>query len=629
MEKESFENIDAARLMNSSFINVKVDREELPEVDSIYMEFAQSMMSGATGWPLNVVLTPELHPFFASTFLPLHSTQATIGLIDLLQQIKEVWHGEEREKLVNQATKVVELFAANASIPGDEISPREIADDGAEVLFQLADPVYGGIKGIPKFPIGYQISFLLRYCQTSKDGRALFIAERTLEMMRRGGVYDLLGGGFARYSVDEQWFHPHFEKMLYDNALLASAYFEAWQLTKHKAHWETAKEILHYVLKVMTHPDGGFYSAEDADSDGKEGGFYCWSLQEVQNILGKKESRLFCKFYSITSKGNYNGLNILHAAQTLDEFASQNGNIAEELAVLFRHQRQLLMNVREQRVRPFKDDKILSGWNGLMIYAMAQAVEADGQRIFLAAAIRAARFIKSNLWDGKQLHRRWRAGEASFIGCLEDYAFLIRGLLALFEADCGNEWLRWAVELTAIVRREFKCEGGAYYQTNDSAENIIVRKCILADGAEPSGNAIHCENLLKLYHMTGDEAYLHDAQEILKAVSKPIEHYPPTYCYHLINLLQYYQKRVPTIIIALNEQHDHEQQIFELLHNHFIPFRAIVWKQADDSTLEDVLPEIGEYKAIDGNTTVYICYQGACQHPLTDITEIVQVLLQI
>lgn len=627
MEQECFENVDVAQTMNSSFVNIKVDREEHPEIDAIYMEFAQSMMSGAAGWPLNLILTPSLHPFFAATYLPPHSSHGMLGLIELLEQIHEVWNGEDRERIESQAGKIVEIFAHNIHVQGDALLDKEAIDDAAELYFKLADPIYGGIKGAPKFPVAYQINFLLHYSAWRKDSRAMFIAERSLEMMRRGGIYDHLGGGFARYSVDERWFQPHFEKMLYDNALLASAYFEAWQATKQKRYWETTEEILNYTLRVLTHPEGGFYSAEDADSEGNEGLFYTWRLEEVQNILGKKEAVHFCEYYDITEEGNFHGRNIMHEPLTLNEFATAKGLNPVDLELLFKIQGQVLAKVREQRVHPFKDDKILTAWNGLMIYAMAQAVNCAAEDNFLMAAQRAARFIKNHLWRDGFLLRRWRDGEGSFEAGLEDYAFLIRGLLALFDAGLGTEWLQWALQLNAILKSDFKSEGGAYYQIRSADENVILRKCLFTDGAEPSGNAVQCENLLKLYQITSEEQYLQDAEDIIKAVAEPLDNYSPGYCFHLMNIGRYYDKQAPLIVIALNSSNEHQRVLFELLHCHFIAHKSVVWLGENDQLLQQMVPLSQEYVPLNGQTTLYICYQGVCQKPLTILSEIQDAIL--
>lgn len=622
MEKECFENPQVAHEMNDTFINVKVDREELPEIDNLYMEFAQSMMAGAAGWPLNVLLTPDLKPFFAATYLPPYPRHGLMGLIELTERIREIWHSEEKERILLQASKIVEVFEESTHLQGEEISSKEIINETAELLYKMADPVFGGIKGAPKFPIGYQNNFWIRYSRMKKDSRALFLVERTLDMMHRGGIYDHLGGGFSRYSVDDRWMIPHFEKMLYDNALLASAFLEAWQALKNPLYATVCNEILQYVLRDMTSPEGGFFSAEDADSEGHEGLFYTWTLKEVQNILGEQESQLFCTFYGITEEGNFEGRNVLHTDKSLEEFSSAYMLDSKSLGEIFEGQRNTLWEVREKKTHPFKDDKILTGWNGLMIYALAETGAAFNNEEYLNAAEKAAKFIQTHLWEGDQLLRRWRDGSASFAAGLEEYAFLIRGLLSLFETGCGTGWLEWALKLTSILSKNFKLENGAFYQTDGKDPNLLLRKSQFADGAEPSGNAIHCENLIWLYQITENPIYLEEAEDILKAVKQSLDNYPPGYCYHLISLIRYYDQEKSTIFIALNEEETHFKELRTMIYNSYLPHKAVIWVRQRDFLLSSLIPGIDTKKPIENKTTVYICLHGVCKKPLIDLNEI-------
>lgn len=629
MEKESFENHELAHLMNETFINVKVDREELPEVDSLYMEFAQSMMPGAIGWPLNIIITPELEPFFAATYLPPHSNHGLMGLIDVVQRIKEIWSGEERERIIEQARYIVETFANHIHLRGDELPLKEQIEITAELLFKMADPVFGGLKGSPKFPIGYQWNFLLHYSSIKKDNRAFFIVERTLDMMHRGGIYDHLGGGFSRYSTDEQWHVPHFEKMLYDNALLAFSYLEAWQATKQPLFRSVSEEILNYILRDMTHPEGGFFSAEDSDSEGHEGHFYTWTADEIKHVLGNNESLLFREFYCISPEGNFKGRNILYSTLRLEEFAASKNIDPKDLAELLKAQRLLLWKVREQRIHPFKDDKILSSWNGLMIFTLAEAGAVFGEKRFSEAAKDAAQFIKNHLWQNALLLRRWREGEALYLAGLDEYAFLIKGLISLFETGQGTEWLKWAIEMTAILQDKFKVDGGAFYQTDGRDSNIILRKCQFSDGAEPSGNAIHCENLLRLHQLTLDNHYQEQAIDILKASKKFIDSYSPGYCYHMLNLLRYYDQQAITAVVALNSKEEHLSELQQLFYYNFIPHRSIIWKKEDDHSLVKLIPFIKNQKTINGKTTLYLCQYGKCTKPMTDLSEMIEAIYKL
>lgn len=627
MEKESFENVEVAQLMNNSFINVKVDREELPDVDGLYMEFAQSMMAGAAGWPLNLILTPDLKPFFSTTYLPAYSSHGMMGLTDLIKRIDELWNGEEKEKIVSQAEKIVEIFADSVHALGENVPDEEYINLTMDLIFKMADPIYGGIKGAPKFPIGYQYSFMLRQFASTHDARALYLVEKTLTMMQRGGIYDHLGGGFSRYSVDEKWLVPHFEKMLYDNAILAQTYLEAWQITKKTQYRTISEDILKYVLRDMTHKDGGFYSAEDADSEGHEGLFYTWEYEEIQKILGE-DADVFCRFYDVTPEGNFEHRNILHTPLSIEEFAAKEHLDAEKLSFQLADQRKKLWQVREKRIHPLKDDKILSSWNGLMIYSLAKAARTFEHEPYLQAAVKAARFIRDHLWEDQRLLRRWRDGQAMFAGGLDEYAFMIRGLLALFEANAGAEWLQWAVEMAEILANSYKEEGGAFYQTDGSDKNLILRKCQFSDGAEPSGNAVHADNLLTLFQLTGNAAYLDQAEDIFRAVEYYLENYSPGYCFHLMNLARYYNEKAPTLVIALNSKRDLERELQQLVYQSFIPYMAVIW-QSQDVDLEELIPFIKDQVAIQDQTTLYICHDGYCDKPLIHLTEMRRAIEQL
>lgn len=629
MERESFESEEIAKMMNETFVNIKVDREELPEIDLLYMDFAQSMMSGAAGWPLNLILTPDLEPFFATTYLPPFANHGLMGLSELIMRIRDIWTGEDRASIIEQAEKIVEVFAENVHTEGSELPDKDVIEETKELLLKISDPIYGGMKGAPKFPIGYQINLLLREAKFSSDSRALFMVERTLDMMHRGGIYDHLGGGFSRYSIDEKWLVPHFEKMLYDNALLVHSYVEAWQATKNESYRTIAEEVLNYIAKEMTDPAGGFYSAEDADSEGKEGYYYTFDYSEVVNILGKGDCKLFCEYFDITPKGNFEGRNILHTPLSTEEFANQH-NLD---LVLFKHmistQKQALLKVRDRRIHPLKDDKILSSWNGLMIYSLVEAGRIFNEPKYIEAAVRAAEFIRNHMTRNGRLLRRWREEEARFNAALDEYAFLIRGLISLFEADRGSDWLKWANDLSEILETTFKAEDGAFYQTDGEDSNIILRKCQFADGAEPSGNAIHTENLLRLYQITGDKRYLTQAEDCLKAVKEFLESYSPGYSYHVISLLRYYDDKAPTIVISLNKSEDFLKELTEVIYSKYIPHKALIVRREDDKKLHELLPYVKEQVPVKGETTLYICLEGICEAPVSGLEEMKQALEKV
>lgn len=629
MEQESFSNPEVAKLLNEAFINIKIDREEKPEVDSLYMEFAQAMMSGSAGWPLNVVLTPDLLPFFATTYLPPDSRHGFLGLKQMILRIDEIWRDpEEKETVILQSGKIVDLFEEHIQAKGEELPAKEQIQEAAELLFKTADPIYGGTRGAPKFPVGYQACFLLRYLRKSTDSRALFYVERTLEMMHRGGIYDHLGGGFSRYSVDERWQIPHFEKMLYDNALLTRGYLEAWEYTKNDNYKVVVEDILGYLLRDMVHEEGGFFSAEDADTQEHEGFFYTWSWEEIHNHLGT-DATLFCELFGITPTGNFEGRNVLHLTTSLSDFAAAHHLNVSELHAKVTELKRKLWEIREKRVHPAKDDKIITSWNGLMIYALTHAAIAFNDKKYLEAAVKSATFIRDNLWKGEILLRRWREGDARFEGCLDDYAFLIHGLIALFEADAGSEWLEFAMTLTSTLSSDFKAKGGAFFLTSGRDPHLILRRVEFYDGAEASGNGVHAENLIHLAQLTGNRDYLEEAQDILKGAKDHIDMYPPGACYHLMALQRLLDNEAPTIIVSLNEKEEHKAEIEKLLADRFMPHKAVIWRRESDETIRDLLPQCRDKTPVDGKTALYICYPTRCKEPITDLSEMSQVIAKL
>lgn len=625
MAHESFEDSEVAGLLNETFINIKVDREELPEIDSLYMEFAMAMITGAAGWPLNLILTPNLQPFFAATYMPARSEFEKMGLVDLILRLAEIWNSEDREKVIFQAEQITQVFSESIHTKGTSLPAYELVHDSIELFYKMADPAYGGLKGAPKFPIAYQADLLWHYGTFKKDSRAIFIVERTLDMMQRGGIYDHLGGGFSRYSTDEKWEIPHFEKMLYDNALLSFSYLEAWKITKKEFYREIVEEILGYVQRDLRNPEGGFFSAEDADSEGVEGLFYTWTVQEIETILGKDEGALFCEFFSVKDFDR----SVLHTPIREEEFAFTKKIPLNEFREKIKSLKMRLWEAREKRIHPFKDDKILVSWNGLMIYSLVEAGAALSRFVYIEHAIQGANFIRNHLFKNRVLLRRWRDGEANFSGGLDDYAFLIRALLSLFEAGTGNAWLEWALELTGILSRKFKESEGGFFQTDGKDPSLILRNCHFSDGAEPSGNAIHCENLLRLYQMTYEPKFLKEATDILMAAKKYMESYPLGYAYHILNLQRFYNKQAPTIVVVLNKTQDFRKEIFNLIFKQFILHRVVIWKREDDEELCRLIPAIKGFVPRNGKTTVYICLGQVCEKPLTEFDEIQKTLLNL
>jgi len=617
MERESFANPEIGKLLNETFINIKVDREEHPEVDNIYMDFAQLLMSGAGGWPLNLVLTPDLKPILAVTYIPPRPTQGMIGFPEFISQVKQLWEGPEKEELILQANKIVESMARTANATGQELPTQNDLTRALDKFFEMTDPINGGLKGEPKFPLGFQLEFLLNWSKLKNDSRSLFYVELTLDMMLRGGIYDHLGGGFSRYAVDEEWTIPHFEKMLYDNAILARTYLQAWKYTQNIKYAKVCKEILDYILRDLMFEPGGFFSGEDADSEGEEGRYYTWTAHEVTKLLPGEEGEIFCTFYDITPQGNFQNRSVLHMDLSLEEYAKAVEMEPAEVEAILEKGRKTLLLERQKRVKPLRDEKILAGWNGLAIDVLARAGAAFQEPRYTAAAEKAATFIEKNLWENGRLLHRWCNGEAKFSALLEDYAFLIKGVLSLFEEGCGVHYFEWAIQMTKNLERDFKEIEGAFYQT-DGKDPLLLRKCEFYDGAEPSGNAVHAENLIRLYQMTGEDGYLRQAEDVLKAAKPYIAQVAPAAFYHMMSAFRYLDISAPTVVIATDTQNSSKEKIHQALSTHFCAHLLTLWKMEKNFPLEnDKMP-------LNQMTTVYICRQNRCDPPLTKLDEIVK-----
>ena len=519
MAHESFDDPVVAAVLNRSFIAIKVDREERPDIDDTYMRVAQ-MMGGRGGWPLTIVMTPDREPFFSATYIPKDPRGGMPGLTEVLGRIDEVWR--TRRELVRQnCDAVLAGFARLATLREGDIAGDAPLNEARRQLAAMYDPLHGGFGGAPKFPMALQLQFLLRYARRFGDAEALAMAETTLDAMRRGGIYDQLGFGFHRYSVDERWLVPHFEKMLYDQALCAIAYVEAFRFSGRDSFRETAAEICTFVLRELTSPEGGFYSALDADTEGEEGRYYLWTPAEVRTVLGEPDAAEFCRLFGVTEMGNFEGRNILHLPFIAGE--TPPGGTPEKIE----QWRQLLLSAREKRVRPFRDEKVVTAWNGLMVAAMARAYLAGGDGRFLAAAEGSAGFIKERLTreDGRLL-RSIHRGEASGPAFLEDYAFLVLGLLELHGATLEQRHLAGALRLAREMLRLFGGNGGGLFDVGGDAETVLVRGRDSFDGALPAANSMAAAVLLRLGMTAGDDTLLEAGEGILRAFMGGAERQP-------------------------------------------------------------------------------------------------------
>lgn len=604
MEKDSFETEEVARVLNEHFISIKVDREELPDVDKIYMD-AVVAMSGHGGWPMSMFLMPDLRPFFGATFF------WRPQFISVLQRIAQLWK-EERENVVEAAANLTGFLARIDATEAGELPREQVLDKAFAEFAASFDSKFGGFGSAPKFPRSEAIALLLRiHCRTG-NARALDMASITLDRMARGGIYDHLGGGFHRYSVDAQWLVPHFEKMLYDNALLATAYLEGHQVTGNTLLREVARETLDYVLRDMTATQGGFFSAEDAGEPDHEGEYYVWRYSELQKLLTAHELNLAAEVYGVSENGNFEHANILH----LNRGAPW--EIKREPHLQSIHHK--LLEARARRLPPHKDDKILTSWNALMINAFCKGYQVIGDERYLQAAQRAAAFIRENLFRDGRLLRRYRDGQAAFRGYLDDYAFMIQALLSLYESDFNAEWIDWARALQEVQDREFwDDDAGGYFHSAAGEEYLIVRKKELTDGATPSGNSMSALNLLRLYGLTGERTYLGRSDRTLGSLGVLVTQQPSAYCGGL-NALDYRLSSSKEVAIVGDTDDEDVRSLLNFLYRNFLPHKVVALQRPSAQPVKEIAILTGRAQ-VEGKPTFYVCENQACKLPTTSVKE--------
>jgi uncharacterized protein YyaL (SSP411 family) len=628
MAHESFENPQIAALMNEAFVNIKVDREERPDIDALYMSVAQ-MMTGSGGWPLTILMTPDKRPFFAATYIPPESRFGRIGMVEIVPELSRLW--KQDRKRLDTITENIQrsLEASVVGSYGAELGEGilEMAFDGLSERF---DEKYGGFGFRPKFPSPHNLMFLLRYWKRSGNTEALQMVEATLQAMRQGGFFDHIGFGFHRYSTDPKWLLPHFEKMLYDQAMLTIAYTEAYQATKNKTYAKTVHEILTYVLRDMTSPEGGFYSAEDADSEGEEGKFYVWTEEEVRTHLNADEADLFIDIYNFETTGNFleeatgkrTGTNIPHLKRTLAEEAKSRKIPVKTLIKQLETTRQKLFTTREKRIHPHKDDKILADWNGLMIAGFAKAARIFKESKYTNAAEKAAEFILNQMQTpkGRLLHR-YRDGEVAIPAFLDDYAFMIWGLLELYETTFKDKYLQKAIELNQVLLTHFwDQENWAFFFTADDAEALLVRKKDAYDGAIPSGNSVTMLNLLRLARITANSDLESKAAKIGQVFSSDVLSAPPSFSL-MISSVDFAVGPSYEIIIVGNPTAPDTKAMIQALRDQFIPNKVILLipTNQDAESITQLAPFAKDYKALEGKATAYVCAKHVCKTPTTDI----------
>ncbi len=628
MAKESFEDVEMAQKLNDAFVCIKVDREERPDIDSIYMTVCQ-MLTGSGGWPLSVFMTPDKHAFFAGTYFPKESKWGRQGLMEIADKIDHLWK-EQRDKIMASAESISSQLNKEVHTSSNILPNKKIFFEAYRGLAESYDSENGGFGTAPKFPVPSNILFLLRYYQTHDSEPALEIVNNTLYKMRNGGIYDQIGFGFHRYSTDEKWLVPHFEKMLYDQALISQAYIEAYQATKDEFYKQTAEEIFEYILRDMTGENGGFYSAEDADSEGVEGKFYVWTYKEIKEILGD-EAPLFCKAFGILKEGNYfenfenepAGNNILHVFESTEDLSKKHGITNSEVTKRLNKSRELLFNKRNKRIRPGLDDKILTDWNGLMIASLAKAAIIFDNKKYLEAAENAHSFILKNMMDeNNTLHHRYRDGDVGIEATLDDYAFFIYGTIELYMATLKSEYLKLSVNLEKTVRELFfDKENGGYFMVPSSRKDLIARKKEVYDGATPSGNSIMLMNLARLWKMTGKNEYFDIAEKTTKAFTNTIEAAPGIFT-HFLSALNLLLNDSIEIVVVANTKESHK--ILYLLNNVYQPNMVIIGKIGGDENIKLLAPFTKDMKALDGKPTIYLCRDFACERPTSDINEVIK-----
>ncbi len=633
MEKESFEDPIVAKQMNSTFINIKVDREEMPEIDHLYMSVCQAM-TGHGGWPLTIVMSPNKEPFFSGTYFPKNAKRGNPGLLQLIPSLKNAWIHKQDE--IHDSIRKIEkyLIKINSSLPGKNWD-EDIIHSAANKLQNRFDHENGGFSGAPKFPSAHNLIFLIKYSSIYNNSEILSMVEKTLQQMRLGGIFDHIGLGFHRYSTDKKWFLPHFEKMLYDQAMNSMAYIEAYHITKNEEYAEIAEEVFSYVLRDMKHEKGGFFSAEDADSEGEEGTFYIWTEQELFKILGEKDGSIISKIYSFSKTGNFldeasgkrNGNNIPYLSESKSILAKKIKVNLDELNKIIESSRKNLFEKRKERIHPLKDDKILTDWNGLMIASLAQGGIVLNNERYIREAIYAADFIQEYLQrnDGR-LVKRYRQGHSGLDPHINDYSFMIWGLINLYEATFKTIYLVRALKLTEVMIEDFYDENGGFFIGSKNAEKLIIRSKDYYDGAIPSGNsaAIYC--LFKLGKITGNRYWLNIAHKSLKAFSNQANSNPTGFTYMLTGLMFDLKSCKELIIVIDKNKHDLRSILKKIKKEYYPNFITIVKDINDKDLVKNIAPWIDSYMVINDKPSYFVCTDFTCKQPTNNIKEAIKLL---
>jgi len=635
MEHESFEDPQVAALMNETFVNIKVDREERPDIDQVYMTVCQ-MMTGSGGWPLTIIMTPDKQPFYAATYIPRESRYGRVGMLDLIPRIEQVWQAD-RDKILDTTRQITAgLKKMETRRTGGTLDPKAV-DEAFRQFEGRYDAVNGGFGSAPKFPSPHNLIFLTRYWRATGNQLALDMVARTLEHMRLGGIYDQVGFGFHRYSTDAGWLVPHFEKMLYDQAMLTMAFTEAWRATGNPVFETTVREIVTYVLRDMTSPEGAFYSAEDADSEGEEGLFYLWTLAEVEAVLGAEDTAFAAAVWNLSADGNFadeasgrqTGSNITHLSRNHAETAAALGLKREVFDTRLEKCRDRLFDARVKRIHPLKDDKVLADWNGLMAAAMAAAGQVFDEPEWITAAQRATSFVLGEMRDddGRMLHR-YRDGDASIPAFLDDYVFMTTAMLELFEATFDAHFLATAIELQRQTDALFADgERGGYYFSAADNEELLVRQKEIYDGAIPSGNSTAAANLVRLARLTGDSALEKSADRVIAAFASEVTGQPSAHT-QLVSALQLRVGASLEIVIVGHPSGADTRALIETALKPYLPNAAVLVVATGEGgdAIRKLVPFTAAYETVDGSAAAYVCRNFECKLPTTDPAKLAELL---
>lgn len=616
MAHESFEDDEVADVLNKHFVSIKVDREERPDIDSVYMNVAHKI-TGHGGWPLTIIMTGEQKPFFAGTYLPKKS-KFTKGLLEILDIVWNLWEKNREEilKSSNMITKMIQQQDATESLKTK--ASINLVYSAKDLFEKSFDAKYGGFGESPKFPTQSNLLFLMRYYELEKDDNVLKMVEKTLESMYKGGIYDHIGFGFSRYSTDNKWLVPHFEKMLYDNAQLVIAYTEAYLITKKELYKKVVEQTLEYILREMTDADGGFYSAQDADSEGEEGKYYVFTPEEIIKILGEDAGKYFNDFFNITKKGNFEGKNIPNLIKN-DDFDKTDLKIENMLPNIYTY--------RLSRTKLHKDDKILTSWNGLMVAALAKAYKAFGDEKYLHVAESALRFIKKNLIDeNNKIGVRYRDGKVLSNGTLDDYAFYVWALIEMYEATFEIHYLKRAIKFNEkMIKLFWDNENNGFFMTSKDSESLIYRPKEVYDGAIPSGNSVASLNIIKLARLTGNTELEEISYKQIEFLAKFISDYPAGYSFALISLV--YELYSSKEIVCITHNNEDIKEFQNIINSKFMANTAVIALNKNErEELSEVTEFIKDYDLKDDKTTYYICENKECSLPFTNVDELLRTL---